>query len=121
MVEENAPAGLDVNVVMDNASSHTTKLIRSWPAKKSRWHAHFTPTSASWINQVERYFGPLTNDQIRRGAHRSARELEAAITSHSGARNSNSKPFSWIKSADDILASVQRFCQRTKAVQDQCL
>ena len=105
---------------MDNASSHKTKLIRNWFARRPRWHAHFTPTSASWINQVERFFGLLTDDQIRRGAHRSVRELEAAITAYIEARNADPKPFRWVKSADDILAAVQRFCQRTVAVQHQC-
>ena len=119
MVEKNVPADLDVHVVMDNASSHKTKLIRDWFAKRPRWHMHFTPTSASWINQVERFFGMLTDEQIRRGAHRSVRDLEAAITAYIDARNAAPKPFRWVKSADDILAAVQRFCQRTIAIQDQ--
>ncbi|CAG4903527.1 unnamed protein product [Acidocella sp. C78] len=118
MVEKNVPADLDVHVVMDNASSHKTKLIRDWFAKRPRWHVHFTPTSASWINQVERFFGMLTDDQIRRGAHRSVRELEAAITAYIDARNADPKPFRWVKSADEILAAVQRFCQRTNAIHD---
>ncbi|EGO96868.1 IS630 family transposase [Acidiphilium sp. PM] len=118
MVEKNVPADLDVHVVMDNASSHKTKLIRDWFAKRPRWHVHFTPTSASWINQVERFFGMLTDDQIRRGAHRSVRELEAAITTYIDAHNADPKPFRWVKSADEILAAVQRFCQRTNAIQD---
>ncbi len=120
MVEKNVPANLDVHVVMDNASSHKTKLIRGWFARRPRWHAHFMPTSASWINQVERFFGLLTDDQIRRGAHRSVRELEATIVSYIDARNADPKPFRWVKSAEDVLAAVQRFCQRTTAVQDQC-
>jgi transposase len=118
MVEKNVPADLDVHVVMDNASSHKTKLIHDWFAKRLRWHVHFTPTSASWINQVERFFGMLTDDQIRRGAHRSVRELEAAINAYIDARNAAPKPFRWVKSADEILAAVQRFCQRTNAIQD---
>jgi transposase/transposase-like protein len=120
MVEKNVPAGLDVHVVMDNASSHKTKLIRDWFAKRPNWHAHFTPTSASWINQVERFFGLLTDDQIRRGTHRSVRELEAAIASYIQTRNDDPKPFRWVKTADDILAAIQRFCQRTTAVQSKC-
>ena len=78
-VENNVPADLDIHVVMDNASSHKTKLIRDWFAKRPRWHVHFTPTSSSWINQVERFFALLTDQQIKRGAHRSTKELEAAI------------------------------------------
>ena len=105
---------------MDNASSHKTKMIRNWFARRPRWHTHFTPTSASWINPVERFFALLTDDRIRRGTHRSVRELEAAIGAYIDARNADPKPFRWTKSADDILASIQRFCQRTVAVQAQC-
>src|SRR5215210_2932149 len=119
-VERNVPAGLDIHVVMDNASSHKTKLIRDWFAKRPRWHVHFTPTSSSWINQVERFFALLTQQQIKRGAHRSTKELEAAISAYIQARNENPKPFRWTKSADDILASVERFCRRTLSVQSQC-
>jgi transposase len=72
VVEKNVPADLDVHVIMDNASSHKTRLIRNWFARRPRWHVHFTPTSASWISQVERFFALLTDEQIRRGAHRSA-------------------------------------------------
>jgi transposase len=119
-VEKNMPDGLDIHVVMDNASSHKTKLIRDWFAKRPRWHVHFTPTSSSWINQVERFFALLTQQQIKRGAHRSTKELEAAISAYIQARNENPKPFRWTKSADDILASIERFCRRTLSVQSQC-
>ena len=97
---------------MDNASSHKTKLIRRLVARRPRWHVHFAPTSASWISQVERFFALLTDGQIRRGAHRSVGELEAAITAYIQARNADPKPFRWVKSADDILAAVERFCLR---------
>ena len=112
-IESNVPTDLDIHVVMDNASSHKTKLIRDWFAKRPRWHRHFTPTSSSWINQVERFFALLTEQQIKRGAHRSTAELEAAIDSYIRARNADPQPFRWTKSADDILAAVERFCQRT--------
>ena len=114
------PAGFDIHVVMDNASSHKTKPIRDWFAKRPNWHAHFTPTSSSWINQVERFFALLTEQQIRRGAHRSTKELEAAITAYIDDRNADPKPFRWTKSADDILAAIARFCRRTLSVQAQC-
>jgi transposase len=120
MVEKNVPADLDIHVVMDNASSHKTKLIRDWFAKRPTWHPHFTPTSASWINQVERFFGLLTEQQIKRGAHRSTQALEAAITAYLDARNADPKPFRWTKTADDILASIARFCRRTLDVHVQC-
>ena len=98
-VEKNVPSDLDIHIVMDNASSHKTKLIRDWFAKRPRWHPHFTPTSASWINQVERFFGLLSEQQIRRGAHRSTKELETAIMTYIDARNAEPKPFRWTKSA----------------------
>ena len=81
-VERNVLANLDIHVVMDNASSHKTNLIRAWFAKRPRWHVHFTPTSSSWINQVERFFALLSEQQIKRGAHRSVAELEDAITAY---------------------------------------
>src|SRR5574341_2180704 len=119
-VENSVPADLDIHVIMDNASSHKTKLIRDWFAKRPRWHTHFTPTSASWINQVERFFALLGGQQIKRGAHRSTKELEAAIAAYIDARNADPKPFRWTKTAEDILASIERFCRRTLAVQTQC-
>ena len=118
-VESNVPADLDIHLIMDNASSHKTKLIQDWFAKRPRWHRHFTPTSASWINQVERFFALLTEQQIKRGAHRSTAELEAAIEQYINAYNQKPRPFRWTKSADDILASIDRFCQRTLSVNDE--
>jgi transposase len=112
-VERNVPANLDIHVIMDNASSHKTKLIRAWFAKRRRWHIHFTPTSSSWINQVERFFALLSEQQIKRGVHRSTAELEAAINTYIKTRNADPKPFRWTKSADDIFASIERFCRRT--------
>jgi len=112
-VERNVLANLDIHVVMDNASSHKTELIRAWFAKRHRWHVHFTPTSSSWINQVERFFALLSEQQIKRGVHRSTAELEAAINAYIKTRNADPKPFRWTKSADDILASIDRFCRRT--------
>src|SRR6201994_1017880 len=120
-VEKNVPVNLDIHVVMDNASSHKTKLIRDWFAKRPCWHPHFTPTSASWINQVERFFALLTEQQIKRGAHHSTKALEAAIAAYIDARNADPKPFRWTKHADDILASIARFCLRTLNVQAQCV
>lgn len=120
-VESNVPDDLYIHVVMDNASSHKTKLIRDWFAKRPNWHPHFTPTSSSWINQVERFFALLSEQQIKRGAHRSTKELEAAISAYVDARNKDPKPFRWTKTADNILASIQRFCRRTADVQGKCV
>jgi transposase len=118
-VERNVPADLDVHVVMDNASSHKTKLIRNWFARRPYWHRHFTPTSSSWINQVERFFALVAEKQIKRGAHKSVKQLIAAIDAFIAQHNKNPKPLRWTKSADDILASIERFCQRTLDVHTQ--
>ena len=110
-VEQNVPADLDVHLIMDNASSHKTKLIRDWFAKRPHWHRHFTPTSATWINQVERFFALLTEQQIKRGVHRSTVELEQAIAAYIEAVNEDPKPFRWHKSTDEIPASIKRMGQ----------
>lgn len=112
-VEANVPADLDVHVIMDNYGTHKTALIRKWFAKRPRFFAHFTPTYGSWLNLVERWFAELTNKQIRRGTHRSVRELERAIREFIDAHNENCRPFVWTKKADDILASIARFAHRT--------
>jgi transposase len=112
-VEKNVPRGLDIHVVMDNASSHKTKLIRDWFARRPRWHVHFTPTSSSWINQVERFFALLAEKQIKRGAHRSVKALIKDIEAFIQLQNTDPKPLRWTKAADDILASIERYCRRT--------
>jgi transposase len=112
-VERNVPDGLDIHVVMDNASTHKTKLIRDWFAKRPRWHMHFTPTSSSWLNQVERFFALLTDKQLKRSAHKSVKALVADIQTFIDRHNDDPKPLRWTKSADDILASIERFCRRT--------
>lgn len=112
-IEANVPADLDIHLVMDNYGTHKTPKVRSWFARHPRFHVHFTPTSASWINQVERWFAELTEKQIRRGTHRSTRQLEQAIRDYLARYNADPRPFAWTKSADDILASIERFCLRT--------
>jgi hypothetical protein len=89
---------------MDNYATHKTPLIRRWLAKRPRWHVHLTPTSSSWLNQVERFFALLTDKKIRRGVYRSVAALRADITSFIDRHNADPKPFRWSKSADDILA-----------------
>ena len=113
-VERNVPDGLDVHVVMDNSGTHKTKLIRDWFAKRPRWHVHYTPTASSWINQVERFFALLTERAIRRGIFDSVSSLKAAIHAYIDANNAHPKPFRWTKTADDILASIKRFCLRNQ-------
>ena len=112
-IEANVPPKLDVHLVMDNYGTHKTPTIKAWFARNPRFHVHFTPTSASWLNQVERWFATLTQNYIRRGTHRSTRQLEQAIRHYLELNNNNPKPFVWSKSADDILASIGRFCLRT--------
>src|ERR1700691_4824321 len=109
-IEAAVPDDLDVHLVMDNYATHKTPLIRNWLAKRPRWHVHLTPTSSSWLNQVERFFALLTERQIRRGIHRSIDALHAAIDDFIERHNADPKPFRWTKSADDILASIERFC-----------
>lgn len=112
-IEANVPADMDIHLVMDNYGTHKTPMIRNWFTRHRRFHVHFTPTSASWLNQVERWFATLTEKCIRRGTHRSTRQLEQAIKKYLDMNNANPHPFKWAKSADDILASVERFCLRT--------
>ena len=111
-IEANVPPKLDIHLVMDNYGTHKTPTIKAWFARHPRFHVHFTPTSASWLNQVERWFATLTEKYIRRGTHRSTRQLETAIKQYLDINNANPKPFTWVKSADDILASIERFCLR---------
>jgi transposase len=112
-IDAAVPDDLDVHLILDNYTTHKTAAIRRWLAKRPRFHVHFTPTYASWINLVERWFGELTDKQIRRGVHRSTRRLEEAIRGYIAAKNEAPKPFIWTKTADEILASVARFCMRT--------
>ena len=105
-------------LVMDNYGTHKTKLIRDWFLKRPRWHVHYTPTSASWLNQVERFFALLTERALKRGVFRSVSELEQAIEDYIETTNADPKPFRWTKTADDILASIQRFCLRTLEVNE---
>ena len=111
-IEASVPADLDVHLVMDNYATHKTALIRAWFAKRPRWHVHLTPTSSSWLNQVERFFAVITDKKIRRGVHRSVADLTADIEAFIEQHNRDPKPFRWTKSADDILASIERFCVR---------
>ena len=111
--ETRVPDDLDVHLVMDNYATHKTPAVQRWLAGHPRWHVHFTPTGASWLNQVERFFALLTEKQIRRGVHRSTQELEQAIRNYIDTVNADPRPFRWTKSADDILATIKRFCLRT--------
>ena len=112
-VDTNVPKNLEVHLILDNYGTHKTPSIRRWLVRHPRYHVHFTPTSASWINLVERWFATLTQRQLRRGVHRSTTELEAALRRYLTVQNQVAKPFVWTKTADAILESVARFCKRT--------
>jgi transposase len=112
-VDAEVPGDLDVHLVMDNLSTHKSPTIRRWLASHPRFHVHFTPTYGSWLNQVERWFGLLEQRQIKRGSHRSVIALVKAIRQFVDVSNENARPFRWVKSADEILASIARFASRT--------
>jgi transposase len=111
-IDKRVPADLDVYLICDNYGTHKTPAVRAWLATHPRFHMHFTPTGSSWINQVERWFGYLTDQKIRRGAHKSVQSLEADIRAWISDWNSNPRPFTWTKTAEEILESLQRFCRR---------
>jgi transposase len=113
-IDARVPDGLDVHIIMDNYATHKTAAIKTWLARRPHYQIHFTPTSASWINQVERWFAELTRKQLRRAVHTSAKQLETDIRAFIKRHNENPKPYRWTKSADEILASVKRFCQKTE-------
>lgn len=116
LIDAHVPRRLDVHLIMDNYSTHKTALIRNWLAKRPRFHVHYTPTYGSWLSLVERWFAELTMKQIRRGTYRSVAQLKAGIQDFIDAHQDNPKPFVWTKSADEILASIARFAQRTADV-----
>ena len=112
-IEANVPPDLDVHLILDNSSTHKSPPIQRWLGRHPRYHLHFTPTSSSWLNQVERWFAALTEKQLRRGVHRSTRALEETIYRYVDATNREPKPFIWTKTADQILDSIAKFCMRT--------
>jgi transposase len=112
-IDAAVPADLDLHLILDNYGTHKTAAIHRWLVKRPRFHLHFTPTGASWINLVERWFATLTEKRIRRGSYRSTKQLEAAIRGYIDLNNEDPRPFVWTKTADEILASIARFCQRT--------
>ena len=112
VIDAAVPAELDIHLVLDNYGTHKTAMIHEWLLRRPRFHLHFTPTSASWLNQVERWFAALTERQIRRGTHRSTTELERAIEAYLAVCNDQPAPFIWTKTADQILASLKHYCER---------
>jgi transposase/transposase-like protein len=111
-IDKEVPDHLDIHLICDNYGTHKTPAVRAWLQRHPRFHLHFTPTSSSWINQVERWFGFLADQMIRRGAHKNVQALEADIRAWIKAWNDDPKPFIWTKTAEEILDSLARFCQR---------
>jgi len=112
LINRSVPADLDVHVIVDNSSTHKTPEIHRWLLRHPRFELHFTPTYSSWLNLVERWFAELTQKWLRRGTHRSTKELEAAILDWTDNWNDNPRPFIWSKTADDILDTLASYCAR---------
>lgn len=111
-IDKTVPEGLDIHIICDNYGTHKTPAIKAWLARHPRVHMHFTPTGSSWLNQVERWFAYLTDQVVRRGAHKSVQSLEKDIRAWIAAWNEDPKPFVWKKTAEEILDSLKRYLQR---------
>ena len=111
-IDKAVPPDLDVHCIVDNYASHKHPKVKAWLAARPRWHMHFIPTYSSWLNQVERFFGIITDKAIRRGSFASVKELIAKIDHFVAHYNQNCKPFSWSATADSILAKLSRLCER---------
>jgi len=111
-INAEVPAEFDVHVVLDNASTHKTPAVKRWLSAHPRFVLHFTPTSSSWLNLVERWFGELTTKKLQRGTHRTVRELNTDIRNWIKTWNDNPRPYVWTKTADQILESIARYCKR---------
>jgi transposase len=111
-IDANLPGGFDVHLVMDNYGTHKVNSVRKWLARHPRYHVHFTPTSGSWLNLVERLFAEVTERCVRRGSHTAVRALEKAMLDYLDQRNKDPKPFVWTADADLILGKVQRLSKR---------
>jgi transposase len=112
LIDGAVPKDLDLHLVLDNYATHKTPEIQKWLLRHPRVHLHFTPTSSSWLNLVERWFAELTNRKLRRSAHRSVTELETDIRKWINEWNKDPKPFVWTKSADEILETLAAYCER---------
>ena len=112
LIDASVPAHLDVHVVLDNSRTHKTPAIQRWLVRHPRFTLHFTPTYSSWLNLAERWFAALTDKWLRRGTHRSTRELVASIRTWIANWNDDPRPFIWHKTADEILDSLAAYCNR---------
>ena len=112
-VDAQVPADCEIHLVLDNYATHKTPKVQRWFSRHPRYHLHFTPTSSSWLNQVERFFALLTERRLRRGVFNSVKDLEQAITNYIAEHNQNSRPFRWTANADLILHKIKGVCERT--------
>jgi transposase len=112
LIDAAVPKDLDLHLVLDNYATHKTPAVHQWLLRHPRFYLHFTPTSSSWMNLVERWFAELTNRKLRRSAHRSVTELETDIRKWINEWNKNPKPFVWTKTADEILETLAAYCER---------
>jgi transposase len=113
LIDKSVEPDLDVHIILDNLATHKTQAVLRWLVRRPRFHLHFIPTHSSWLNLVETFFSILTEKQLKRGVHRSVRAVEAAVYEHLEVVNDHPKPFKWTKTADEILKSVARLCERT--------
>jgi transposase len=113
-INDEVPTDLDVHLILDNYATHKTPAVKRWLLRNPRFHLHFTPTGASWLNLVERFFGEITNKLIRRGVHRSVVALEKDIRAWLEMWNEQPRPYVWTKTADEILANLAAYCKRIK-------
>ena len=111
LIDDAVPDGLELHLIADNYATHKTPEVKKW-LRHPRFHLHFTPTSSSWMNLVERWFAELTNRKLRRSAHRSVTELEADIRKWINTWNKDPRPFVWAKTADEILGTLAAYCRR---------
>ena len=110
-VEKQSPKGKDIHIILDNYSTHKAPKVKRWLQKRPHWHLHFIPTHSSWLNQVERFFGKITMDMIRRGVFRSVPQLKKSIMNYIKKNNKDPKPFKWTASADQIFEKIASFCK----------
>jgi transposase len=112
LIDDAVPKELDLHLILDNYATHKTPEVKRWLLRHPRFHLHFTPTSSSWLNLVERWFAELTRRKLRRSAHRSVTELEADLRQWTNAWNKNPRPFTWTKTADEIFETIAAYCRR---------
>jgi len=111
-IDSNVPKELSIHLVLDNYATHKHEKVKAWLTRHPRYHIHFVPTYSSWLNQVERWFALITQRAIRRGSFRSVKELTAKIDQFVSVYNKKAKPFTWVATADSILAKIERLCER---------